>query len=300
MMRFDLKRLGKHILTALLLVFLCAGVSPVFGQATSTGTVVGTVTDQSGAVIAGVVITLTDLATNDGPHREDDRRSGQYVVVNLPPADYRITATKDGFSVAEVASEAVTVGSQSNANFKLAVGAVNETVEVTETASDLQTLNATIGATVTEPNSSTTCPRLGHDVSTFLTLQPGVSPEGSVAGTVTDQASFSLDGGNNSSDMDGSMPATRGRSLVIPLAVSAAAGYAGPSGVMPTPADSVEEFKSNTANQTADFNNSSGAQIEVVTKRGTDKWHGTAYDYYFDYKANANSWGNNLTGTPIA
>jgi hypothetical protein len=68
---------------------------------------------------------------------------------------------------------------------------------------------------------------------------------------------------------------------------------------MPTPVDSVEEFKSNTANQTADFDNSSGAQIQIVTKRGTDKWHGTAYEYYLDNNLNANSWQNNYTSTPI-
>src|SRR5947209_288369 len=67
---------------------------------------------------------------------------------------------------------------------------------------------------------------------------------------------------------------------------------------MPTPADSVEEFKVNTTNQTADFNNSSGAQVQVVTKRGRDKWHGTGYEYYFDNNFNANTWQNNLNGNP--
>src|SRR5438309_2910748 len=67
---------------------------------------------------------------------------------------------------------------------------------------------------------------------------------------------------------------------------------AGPTGVMPTPADSVEEFKVNTANQTADFNSSSGAQVQVVTKRGTNTYHGTVYEYYLDNNWNANTWQN--------
>ncbi|MGH7868094.1 MAG: carboxypeptidase-like regulatory domain-containing protein, partial [Candidatus Dormibacteraceae bacterium] len=72
-----------------------------------------------------------------------------------------------------------------------------------------------------------------------------------------------------------------------------------PTGVMPTPIDSVEEFKVNTANQTADFNSSSGAEVQVVTKRGTNAWHGTAYEYYLDNNFNANTWDNNNSNTPL-
>ena len=68
---------------------------------------------------------------------------------------------------------------------------------------------------------------------------------------------------------------------------------AGATGVMPTPQDSVEEFKVNATNQTADFNNSAGAQVEVVTKRGTNRWHGTGYEYYLDNNFSANTWENN-------
>ena len=277
------------------LTFAVVGITSLPGQATSTGTVLGTVTDPTGAAIPGVVITLTDLATNE-VHTEKTTKSGQYVVVNLPPGQYRITAKKEGFSVEEVANQTVEVGSQSNANFKLSVGATEETIEVTETNADLQTLNATVGTTVSEVQIDN-LPAIQRDVSTFLTLQPGVSPEGSVAGTVVDQASFQLDGGNNSSDMDGS------NNVYNPtFAGDPTGGFTGggASGVMPTPVDSVEEFKSNSANQTADFDNSSGAQIQIVTRRGTDAWHGTVYEYYLDNKLDANSWQNNLTGEPIS
>ncbi|PYX84054.1 MAG: carboxypeptidase regulatory-like domain-containing protein, partial [Acidobacteria bacterium] len=76
---------------------------------------------------------------------------------------------------------------------------------------------------------------------------------------------------------------------------------AGPTGVVPTPADSVEEFKVNTANQGNDFNSSSGAQVQVVTKRGTNTWHGSVYEYYLDNNFSANTWENNATApkTPV-
>src|SRR5205823_1250865 len=146
-------------------------------------------------------------------------------------------------------------------------------------------------------------PQLGrNDVSTFVELQPGVSPDGSVAGAVVDQSSFQLDGGNNTNDMDGSM------SVYTPSFAGDPTGVASgnqvlvtaPTGVMPTPADSVEEFKVNTANQTADFNSSAGAQVQVVTRKGTNSWHGTGYEYYFNNGFNANTWDNKaVDGGPL-
>src|SRR5437667_12256969 len=100
-----------------------------------------------------------------------------------------------------------------------------------------------------------------------------------------------LDGGNNSSDMDGTMnnytpgfarDASGGlvNSYATGTGVTGAPGGGGPSGVMPTPVDSIEEFKVGTTNQTADFNSSAGAQVQLVTKRGTNQIHGTVYEYY--------------------
>lgn len=287
-------RLQWLVLAMALPVCICLGAVSAFGQATNTGTVVGVVTDQSGAVIPGAIITLIDATTNV-TRTVTTNGAGEYVMVNVPPSSYNITVTKAGFSADKITGQTVSVGSQTTANFKLRVGAAEQTIEVQESGVELQTLNATIGATVA-PVAIDSLPALGRDVSTFATLQPGVSPEGSVAGTVVDQTVFQLDGGSNSNDMDGSM------NVYTPsFANDPTGGIAGAaaSGVMPTPADSVEEFKVNTANQTADFDNSSGAQIEVVTKRGTNQWHGTAYEYYLDNNFDSNSWDNNLSNTPI-
>jgi len=286
------------VLTAMLLALF--GLSPTlsFAQATNTGTVVGEVTDQSGAFIPGAVITLADATTGD-TRTAATGKSGQYTIVNVPPGDYSITASKTGFNTDKIDKQTVLVGTQSNASFKLTVGSSTTTVEVVSTTSDLQTLNSTVGTTV-EPEAITAMPSMLHDVGTFTELQPGVTPEGSVAGTANDQSTFSLDGGNNSSDMDGNQTVYTSSFAGDPTGVAIhATGYAGPTGVLPTPADSVEEFKVNTANQTADFNNSSGAQIEIVTKRGTNQYHGTAYEYYLDNTFGGNTWDNNLSGTPI-
>ncbi len=283
-------RRSLFLMFSLLLTFISLG-AVALGQATSTGTVVGVVADQQGAVIPNATITLTDLSTNI-VRTTTSNSDGQYVLTNVDPSTYSITASMSGFSVAKIATQAVSVGTQTTANFKLAIGGATTTIEVQSTGSDLQTLNATIGSTVTSV-AIDALPTLGHDISSFATLQPGVTPDGSVAGTVVDQATFQLDGGNNSSDMDGSMTVYTGAFSNDPTGITGG----GASGVMPMPADSVEEFKVNTTNQTADFDNSSGAQIEVVTKRGSKTWHGTVYEYYLDSNFGANTWQNNFPGT---
>jgi len=132
-------------------------------------------------------------------------------------------------------------------------------LEVQATGTELQTMNATVGNTVTAI-AIDNLPSIGRDVNTFIELQPGVSAGGDVAGAVNDQSYFSLDGGNNSNDMDGSggVYTSVQTSLVIGDPTGGMSTqtftYSAPSGVMPTPADSVEEFKVNTAGQTADFN----------------------------------------------
>jgi hypothetical protein len=281
----------------------------VFAQTGGTGIVVGTVTDPSGAAVPGATVTLTDAATNS-ERTTTTNEDGRYDFPNVPPGKYNLTISKAGFRVGKFVNQTVVVGESRTLDAKLEMGEATQVVEVTSTNTDLQTMNATIGNTV---NSSTleSLPSLGRDVSSFVTMQPGVSPDGSVGGTVVDQASFMLDGGNNSNDMDGSGgvynpsfgddPSGGLFSNVNNPISGAVAGIAGnqPSGVMPMSIDSVEEFKVATSNQTADFNASSGMQVSIVTKRGTNAWHGTGYEYYLDNTMSGNTWQNNQSGTPV-
>jgi hypothetical protein len=282
------------VATTMLLVSVFLNMAPAFGQATSAGTIVGVVTDATGAFITGATVTLTDSSTKT-IRKTMTNKDGQYVFVDVSPGTYDIAAANAGFSTDVIAGQEISVGTQTTANFKMAVGSQTTTVEVQAASTDLQTMNATLGSTVT-PTEIDSLPSTGRDVTTFATLQPGVSPAGSVAGTVVDQAVFQLDGGNNSSDMDGSMLNYTGAFGGNPTGINALG--AGASGVMPMPQDSIQEFKVNVVNQTSDFDNASGSQVEVVTKRGTNHWHGTVYEYYLDSNIGANTWSNNLTGTP--
>ncbi|MGA8531582.1 MAG: carboxypeptidase-like regulatory domain-containing protein [Acidobacteriaceae bacterium] len=280
-------------------LLLSAGAPHAFSQATNTGTVVGEVTDPSGAVIAGAAVTLTDPSQGTSLN-ETSNGQGKYYFAAVPPGTYTLTTTKAGFSTSKSAGLVVNVGTQTTANIKMVVGGSTQTVEVQVMGTELQTLNSTVGQTIPQ-SAISSLPSLNHDANTFTELQPGVSPDGSVAGAVVDQSTFLLDGGNNSNDMDGSMsvytPSFAGDPTGIANNLPDVA--AGPTGVLPTPTDSVEEFKVNTASQTADFDSSSGAQVELVTPRGTNRWHGGVYEYYLDNNFDSNTWDNNQYSVPL-
>jgi hypothetical protein len=272
-------------------VFLSLGAPPAWSQSSASGTVAGQVTDQQGAAMPGVDIKLTDPSTNIA-HTTKTNEAGRFIIANVSPGTYDITFAKAGFSTRKVDRQAVQVAEILNVNATLEIGQVTSVVEVsTSPGAELQTVNATVGTTVSGP-SLTYLPIFGSDASSLAIFQPGVSPEGAVAGAMYDQNTFQLDGGNNSNDMDGSM-----RDYTGSYARGAFGGMGNPpSGVLPTPVDTIEEFKVATAGQTADFNGSSGSQVSVVTKRGTNDFHGSAYYLYSSSDVGgANTWDNNHT-----
>jgi hypothetical protein len=291
-------------LALVLLLVVCVGNSlPAWAQSTSTGSVAGSVTDPTGAVVAGAAVTLTDTSTNIA-RTTITNASGRYIYVDVNPGIYSVAVSKSGFATIKTENQEVKVGASLTLNLALQVGGANVVVEVSAVGNELQTMNATVGNTITSLTLDN-LPSLGRDVSSFVELQPGVSPDGSVAGAVLDQSYFSLDGGNNSSDMDGSQNVYFTSMAGDPtggVATQANLGVAqggGPTGVLPTPQDSVEEFKVNTAGQTADFNSSAGSEVKVVTKRGTNAWHGTGYEYYKDNNWSSNSWQNDFNHVPL-
>jgi hypothetical protein len=247
------------------------------------------VIDQQNATIAGAEVVLTDLSTNS-KRTTSTNDVGRYIFLDLPPGQYDLTVTNAGFKQARVAQQAVDVGTVLTLNVTLEVGATTTSVEVKATAgAELQTTNATVGTTITGP-ALMNLPNIGRDANTFYLLQPTVNPNGNIAGAQTDQTMFQLDGGNNSSDQDGTYSNyTQSAGQVI-------AGTGGnPSGVIPTPSESIEEFHVSSNGQNADFNGATGGQVQMVTKRGTNQFHGSAYEYYFGGNWGANNWLNNHT-----
>jgi hypothetical protein len=264
---------------------------PAWSQTAATATVSGQVVDQQNAAVAGAVVKLTDPSTNNSLTTQSNE-SGRFIFINVQPGSYDITINKQGFSVYKAAAQQVQVGQVLTINAHLEVGSTSTTVEVAAVAgAELQTTSATVGTTITGP-SLVFLPNIGRDASTFAVFQPGVTPGGNVAGAMYDQNTFQLDGGNNSNDMDGSMMDYTGSfTSNVPTA-----GAGSPSGTVPTPVESIEEFKVATAGHGADFNLSAGSQVQMVTKRGTNSFHGAGYEYYFAPNVGgANNWDANHT-----
>jgi hypothetical protein len=278
------------LLTIFALVLGLAAV-PAKAQSSIAGTVAGQVTDASGAAVPGAAIKLVDLGTG-AAFASISNDAGRYDFPTVPPGKYDITFTKEGFSTYDIKSQNVEVGTVLTLNVSLKVGSTSTTVEVSATVgAELQTMNATVGNTLSQ-TSIMVLPNLGRDATSMAVLQPGTTLSGQAAGSPADLNTYQLDGANVTDDMGGNV--TTYQTNMNGIGGTQTSGS--PSGVIPTPIESIEEFKVSISNQTSDFNNSSGAQIQMTTKRGTSQFHGAAYMFYFDNAiGEANSWKNNHT-----
>src|SRR5579863_4720189 len=258
-----LQRVGRAI-WALALVGLLAGAA----VAQSTSQLNGTVTDPSGAAVPNTQITLTATAT--GLQRSTaSNGTGLYQFLDVPPGTYKLDATAHGFVPYSVPSVMLVVNTPSTINIQLQVTSVATKVTVEGAGAPLiNRTDASLGNTL-ENNQISELPIADRNVVQLLSLQPGVAylgnelnPDtdtrsGAVNGMRSDQSNVTLDGiGVNDQNN----------------------GYAFTS-VLTVPPDSVEEFRVTTANANADSGYSSGAQVALVTKSGTNSFHGSAYEY---------------------
>lgn len=281
-------RISTFLITGVCLL-LCA--SGAWAQTSTVGTVIGQVLDEQHAAIPGAAVKLVDTTTN-AAQTTVTNSEGRYAFSSVTPGNYNLSFTKDGFASYQVNSQAVEIGQSLTINATLKVGSTATTVEVTASAgAQLQTMNATVGNTLTG-QSLLLLPNMGRDVTSIAVLQPATTLGGYTAGSYNDANTYTLDGGNITDDMAGN---TTGYQTNY-SGLGGSQGGSIPSGVVPTPIESIEEFKVSVSNQTSDFNNSSGGQIQMATKRGTNQFHGSAYMYYFDNAiGEANSWAGNHT-----
>ncbi len=270
---------------------LILSAPPALAQSSSTGRVSGQVVDRQGAVIGSAEVVLTDTLINTKQTTKTNE-AGRYFFLNVNPGVYDLTVSMSGFSQAKISGQSVAVGLELTLNPTLEIGSTTTSVEVKAgVGAELQTSNSTVGSTISGV-SIMNLPNLGRDANAFFVLQPAVAPGGQVAGVVQDQSQFQLDGGNNSDDQEG------GHGYNIAPGNLGIGGGALPTGVMPTPVETIEEFKVGISNQGADFNGAAGAQVQMVSKRGTNQFHGAGYDHYFAGNLGANTWQGNHTPSP--
>src|ERR1700719_865281 len=273
-------RSGSWLMAAVIGSFL-ALTTLVFAQSATTS-LHGTISDAKGAVVSGASVTLTNPATGFSRTVKTDDQ-GAYQFVEVPPSTYLLTVTSAGFATTKRENVVLQVSSPATVNLALQVQGGSIIVDVTGEAPMVNTQDATLGNNF-NARQLTDLPSEGRDPVAILSLQPGVtyigkttdtqqdndSRGGAVNGARSDQTNVTLDGLDDNDQLK---------------------GYAF-EGAMRTTLDSLQEFRVTTGNYDAGSGRSSGAQVNLVTKSGTNNFHGSLYEYNRPTFDVANDWFN--------
>ena len=276
-------RLLRVALAAMLLVLPAAASAQL-----DTGTIVGKVADESGAVLPGVTVTLTQDATGVSVTTVTNA-SGEYVFPGQRIGKYTVTAELQGFKKSAYSGVQLSVQARLQLDFTLGVGAVTEQITVTGRAELLQTQSADIGHIV-EERQIQDLPLLGRRYSELAYLTPGVvaAPAGissrgedsffNANGNYATWNNYTLDGADNNS-------------------FSTNLQERSPQVVQP-PIDALQEFKVQTRTYSAEFGKAAGAVINASIKQGTNQFRGSGFEFFRDEAFNANTWDNNRAQRP--
>jgi len=262
----------QALLLGVATVFFCGSV--VAQHATSS--IRGTVKDPQGSVVAGAAVTLSNPETN-ATRSATTNEDGQFSFEALPPGTYNVQVESKGFKKAALNEVRALVGKPTELTVSMEIGDVSETISVTVGAGEalINTQDASLGNNFVS-QQITQLPLNARNVANLLSLQPAVTPSGYVAGGRSDQANLTLDGVdvNEQQTGDAFTPVLR---------------------VSP---DTVEEFRVTTTNPNASQGRSSGAQVELVTKQGSNEWHGNVFEFHRNTIFTANEFFNNSTIDP--
>lgn len=283
--------------TRSLFVFsLLAGCSLL---AQSTTSLRGTITDKQGGVIPTAVITLSS-AENGLSRKVLSDQLGAYVFQQVPPGAYTVITEKPGFSKAIREGVVLLVNTPATLDLRMEVGTTTDSVNVMAEEQTLNTVDASIGNAFNE-RQVRQLPLETRNVVELLSLQPGVTPTGEVLGARRDQNNITLDGADVNNNQNSGLNAQNTATGTGGFQGSNANGAVINSGfnaVLPIPLDSVQEFRVTVAGEGASQGRSSGGQVVLVTKSGTNQLHGSLYEYHRNTLTAANTWFNNQAGVP--
>lgn len=252
------------------LLLLTVSLIAITAMGQGTSSVRGTVRDQQGSVVPKAKVTLKNPTINLTRTMESGP-TGNFAFDFVPPGHYQVTVEASGFKTTTVSAEAL-VSTPTDLNVELTVGAQSETVEVSagSTAVQVNTQDSSLGTTFVSEQIEQ-LPMEARDVRSLLTLQAGVTKDGYVAGARSDQSNITLDGVNiNDAETN---------------------DISGP--VLRLNSEAIEEFRVATMTSSASAGRSSGAQIALVTKSGTNQFHGSLFEFHRNTIFNANTWFNN-------
>jgi hypothetical protein len=260
--------------TLVLVTFVLCAVTQTNAQ--TAAAITGVVTDATGAVVPGVKIALQNPSTN-ATYQAETNSVGSYLIPNVQPGPgYKITFSRDGFTTVNVTGLYLNVNVTRTQNAKLQVGGAAQTVEVSAAMDNitLNTTDATIGNSV-EVEYLNSLPVQNRDSpSSLFYQQPGTTLSGSVTGARTDQSNVTVDGLDVNDIFTGNFGS---------IAANA-------------PVDSIQEFRGVTAGEMASAGKGGGGQYSLITRNGTNRFHGNLNEYHRDTQITANDWFNNNTG----
>src|SRR5437870_1674228 len=265
----------RSFLIGSLAVLVCLLLFPGTGWGqTGASTIRGSVKDQSGALVSGATVTLTNLETN-AVRTAETTTSGAFAFELVPVGDYEVRIEAKGFRKSIVRPVQALVANVTDVPVTLEIGELSSTVtvEAAEATVQVNTQDATLGNNFVA-QQITQLPMESRNVLSLLTLQAQVTPDGYVAGGRSDQSNVTLDGVdiNDAETSDVKAPVLR------------------------LNAEAIEEFRVVTVGSNADEGRSSAAQIDLVTKSGTNSWHGSAFEFHRNTIFTANDFFNKLSG----
>jgi len=283
----------KLAVFAVVLQMLLMLAPSTLAQNASTGALAGEVTDATRAVVPDVKVSVTNEAT--GEKREvTSRHDGSYSVPLLPPGSYRVEFSRTGFKAAVKSGLQINVTETARLNVQLAVGAVQEEVTVTAEAQLMQTESSTLG-TVTTGEQITSLPLVSRNYTQIVALNPGV------AANVTDSRDLGRGNGGN-----GGIPiVSNGVSLNdnnvqmngVGINDLQSSGFFSGGVAIPNP-DTIEEFKVQTGQYDAAYGRNAGANLNLVTKGGSNQFHGALWEFLRNDALNANTFFRNNVKQP--
>ena len=272
-------------------LLLCAVASVALAQTADTGAIAGTVTDSAGGVVPQAEIKVVNLGTGES-RSATSAQNGSYSVPLLPPGNYRVDVSKTGFKLLTFSSVSVIVTETQSLNAKLEIGAVSEHVTVTSEAEQLQTESSALGR-VTNEEMVANLPLVTRNYTQIIGLNPGVSVEVTNATALGrgagGESNFSSAGGtakSNNYQMDG-----------VPIDDLQNSGDFSGGIAIPNP-DTIQEFKVQTSQYDATYGRNTGANVNVITKGGTNTFHGTLFEFFRNEDLNANDFFFNRVGHP--
>jgi hypothetical protein len=291
-----MKRISKSLAWALLFC-LPACISAV--AQTVTGSIRGTITDSSGAIVPGAVVTATNLATGVNTAATTNQ-AGEYSIRFLQIGKYQVTVASPGFTTAKYGPFSLEIDQTAKIDIPLSVGATNTTVTVSDQMQPiLNTESATLGETFTE-NTINSVPLNGRDFSQLTVYTPGAVSTGfnsfgsEMTGGGTNNSSERSTSAGNEADVNGSRQQSNNYLLdgqEINENLNNTIGY------NPSP-DSLDQIRVIGSNANAEFGNVNGGTILLAMKSGSNSLHGSAFAFLKNYNLDTNSWGND-NSTPV-